>query len=381
LDKSNARLHWRGPTRPTCPRWRSEILVGSSRQRQDPLRKRRAAIAHPSLFLILVGQIGQVGPVLKNPRLLASNLAACARTGGLAYSLLALRGLQASKVSPCPTSLDCHRTSDPRHRPCSRPTLNSDTFEQARSILHSFIWFIRMRPTLSSVVFSIPTPTSRPPSQPSRPARILLNTIKVFAVNHTRRMFPPTTSRNLRSPVLCIQSSLLMGEPMGRQHKQQPARSAGLASPATPPHTSYQPPWQGPPPVGIDAVVGRNALIGHCLELFAPWASNLALLNSEFVERVCECEVARVKKLLSTCSWVRWPFLNLDQCNVGPHALWTRKQAPGCSVELRYPCDVDARVLSIRRMPILCPDATSAMTLALACYPGAVAGLTWEPFC
>jgi hypothetical protein len=50
-------------------------------------------------------------------------------------------------------------------------------------------------------------------------------------------------------------------------------------------------------------------------------------------------------------------------------------------VELRYPCDVDARVLSIRRMPILCPDATSAMTLALACYPGAVAGLTWEPFC
>jgi hypothetical protein len=48
-------------------------------------RKREAFY---SLLLILVGQVGQLGQALKIPRLLASNLAACARTGGPEHSLV-----------------------------------------------------------------------------------------------------------------------------------------------------------------------------------------------------------------------------------------------------------------------------------------------------
>jgi hypothetical protein len=57
-----------------------------------------------------------------------------------------------------------------------------------------------------------------------------------------------------------------------------------------------------------------------------------------------------------------------------------KEQVAGWSVELRYPCDIDARVLTIANMPILCPDELSAARLALACYPNPVAGLTWHSY-
>jgi len=78
------------PVRPTGP-----ILAGF--WRGASLRKVGRGTEYFSLYLNLVGQVGQVGPALKNRGLLASNLVAGAWTGRTAAS----SGVgQGSKVSP-----------------------------------------------------------------------------------------------------------------------------------------------------------------------------------------------------------------------------------------------------------------------------------------
>jgi hypothetical protein len=67
-----------------------------------------------SLFIILSGQVGQLGQAPTISRLLASNLAGCTRTGGPAYSVLALKG---DKVARCH-----HPTLSPAVARCSTPS-------------------------------------------------------------------------------------------------------------------------------------------------------------------------------------------------------------------------------------------------------------------
>jgi hypothetical protein len=98
-----------------------------------------------------------------------------------------------------------------------------------------------------------------------------------------------------------------------------------------------------------------------------------------FVEGNYQCEAVRISNQFATNPWVRYNVYDLSQCDVGAHSLWIKKHVVGWSVELRYPRDVDDRVLTIAKMPVLCPDETSAMKLALACYPNSVAHLTWHP--
>jgi hypothetical protein len=91
-------------------------------------------------------------------------------------------------------------------------------------------------------------------------------------------------------------------------------------------------------------------------------------------------EAARISNQFANNLWRRYNAYDLAQCDVGTHSLWIKKQVAGWSVELRYPCDVDARVLTIADIPVLCPDEISAMRLALACYPDPVANLAWHSY-
>jgi hypothetical protein len=166
---------------------------------------------------------------------------------------------------------------------------------------------------------------------------------------------------------------------MRRQAKQS-AQPAHLAAVVNRPPTPHQPPWQGPSPPGVDAILERVALDKPYDGFFAEWASNLALLRSEFVEQIYQSEEARMHHQFAGIMWDRYKVYDLDQCDVGSHSLWIKKQVAGWSVELRYPCHTDARVLTIANMPVLCPDELSAARLALACYPNEVAGLIWHPY-
>ncbi|WFU56828.1 hypothetical protein QA639_04685 [Bradyrhizobium pachyrhizi] len=165
-----------------------------------------------------------------------------------------------------------------------------------------------------------------------------------------------------------------------RQQLKRSVQHVHLEAVPNRPRTPPQPLWQGPAPSGVDAVLPRAALDKPYIDFFAEWASNLALLRSDFVEQIYQDEVARMRQQFKGITWDRYKVLDLDQCDVGPHSLWIKKQVAGWSVELRYPCDVDARVLTITSMPILCPDELSAARLALACYPEPAAGLLWRSY-
>jgi hypothetical protein len=164
-----------------------------------------------------------------------------------------------------------------------------------------------------------------------------------------------------------------------RHQLKQSAQPTHLAARPNWPRTPLQPVWHGPPPSGVDAVLSRAALDKPYDGFFAEWASNLALLRSKFVEQIYQSEEARMRQQFAGSKWDRYKVYDLDQCDVGSCSLWIKKQVVGWSIELRYPCDVDAQVLTIANMPVLCPEL-SAARLALACYPNPVAGLIWHSY-
>lgn len=78
LDERNARRCWRSPTSPTCPPYRAyphRLLAG--RIAKKGRQKNRVLYL---FILILVGQVGQLGPALKSRGFLASSLVAGAWT-------------------------------------------------------------------------------------------------------------------------------------------------------------------------------------------------------------------------------------------------------------------------------------------------------------
>jgi hypothetical protein len=195
-------------------------------------------------------------------------------------------------------------------------------------------------------------------------------------------MFAPNDVPKVRSQSCAVDHHHQRGKPMRHQLKKRAANRL---------LTSIQPSWRGPPaiyatswqdplPAAVDAILARDALAEPYRDFFAKWANNLALLSSMFVQRSYQSEAARISNQFANNPWHRYNVYDLAQCDVGAHSLWIKKQVVGWSVELRYPCDIDARVLSTAEMPILCPDEVSAMKLALACYPNAVADLAWHSY-
>ena len=166
-----------------------------------------------------------------------------------------------------------------------------------------------------------------------------------------------------------------------RNHDEIAARPSPTGHLTGLPPSPPQPRWQGEPPPGVEAVLTRNAALDeHYIENFAPWASNLALLSNQFVLEVCQTKAMQPCRIDN-----HWTFVKIlgfaecgAECDVGRHKLWSTKHVAGWSVELRYPCDVDARVLTIENMPIFCRDLNSAARLAVANYPSSAGGLIWR---
>jgi hypothetical protein len=164
------------------------------------------------------------------------------------------------------------------------------------------------------------------------------------------------------------------------QQLKQSIQDAHISARPNWPRTPTQPLWQGPAPTALDAVLPRAALDKPYIDFFAEWANNLALLRPEFVNHIYQGELTRIGQQFAGIQWHRYKVYDLCECDVGYHSLLIKKQVAGWSVELRYPCDVDARVLTIAKMPILCPGELSAARLALACYPNPAAGLLWHSY-
>jgi hypothetical protein len=123
LDKSNARRHWRGPIRPTCPRRRSEILSRQFERGTNVLEKIRQGQRSLFSFLYNYGWTGWTGWT-------GTGNAAASRVQPRRVYLdgpdrrTSPQRLQGSKVSPpCPppSSVHCQRPAAPRHHRARPP--------------------------------------------------------------------------------------------------------------------------------------------------------------------------------------------------------------------------------------------------------------------
>jgi hypothetical protein len=150
-------------------------------------------------------------------------------------------------------------------------------------------------------------------------------------------------------------------------------------TPRSRPRSPQRSPWQGPLPHGVKATVERADLDQYLSKSYAKWASNFALLTDEFIAQSIESAPKEATRLLE---WTCYKFVNCCSCMVGDNYLWVQKHDSGWTIELCYPdtTDPDSFVLAVESMPVLCPDRSSAVMLAVACYPVATVNLTWEPY-
>jgi hypothetical protein len=149
------------------------------------------------------------------------------------------------------------------------------------------------------------------------------------------------------------------------------------------PHSPPQACWQGPPPRNAKKIMTRAALDTHWRESYIKWASNFALLTDEFIAQVVK-HASRGTDQSAAGKWEGIKWVDSYYCQVGDDVdyLWVQKHDGGWTVELCYPdnADPDARVLTIEKMPVLCPDGPSAARLAQACYPKPAANLVWHSY-
>jgi hypothetical protein len=138
--------------------------------------------------------------------------------------------------------------------------------------------------------------------------------------------------------------------------------------------------WQGPPPTGVDAVVTREALAKELRDGYVSWATNFALLNSDYLASIRQREAARIRALLNSQTWSYIKLLELCVGSAGDDTVWIKKQDAGWPIETGWESKGNMRILTIANMPVLCRDAASAVTLALACSPHPVCGLAWHSY-
>ena len=162
-----------------------------------------------------------------------------------------------------------------------------------------------------------------------------------------------------------------------RHQLKRPVQSVHLAVTINRSLTPQQPLWQGSPPPGVDAILTRDALAKHFRDGYVSWASNFALLRSDYVTDNFQPEAARIRAQRASHRWLHFKFYDMYYCDTGDDHLWLTKQDAGWTIEIDY-SDPKRRVLTTANMPILCPDMISAARLALACCPNPVASLTWQ---
>jgi hypothetical protein len=142
--------------------------------------------------------------------------------------------------------------------------------------------------------------------------------------------------------------------------------------------TPQQPPWQGPPPPGVDVILTRDALAEDFRDAYVSWARNFALLSSSYLTDIQRREDARIGTQFFPDVWQHYKFYDMYCRDVGGDSVWIKKQDAGWPIELGWESKNNFRILTIANMPVLCPDAISAMRLALACCPNPVADLSWH---
>jgi hypothetical protein len=145
------------------------------------------------------------------------------------------------------------------------------------------------------------------------------------------------------------------------------------------PRSTRRGPWQGPPPLGVAAIIKREDLDPDFSKLYAKWASTFALLTDEFIRLIVGAAGERTARPLE---WSCYRLVECCSCKIRDNYLWVQKHESGWTIELCYPHpnDPDSFVLTVDHMPVLCPDAASAAWLAQACYPTPPANLTWDPY-
>jgi hypothetical protein len=137
-------------------------------------------------------------------------------------------------------------------------------------------------------------------------------------------------------------------------------------------------PWQGPLPHDVERIVERAALDQYYSN-YAKWASSFAVLTDAFISETVKSANVKPARLPK---WTFFPFVECGCCKVGENYLWVQKHDSGWTIELCYPdaTDPDSFVLTVEKMPVLCPDSRSAVSLAVACYPAAPVNLAWDPY-
>ena len=150
-------------------------------------------------------------------------------------------------------------------------------------------------------------------------------------------------------------------------------------APRSRPRSPRRSPWQGPLPRGVERIVKRGALSQLPRNLYANWASSFALLTDKFMSEIIKVSPNRVSRPLE---WACYKWADCCSCKVGDNYLWVQKHDSGWTVELCIPdtADPDSFVLTIENMPVLCPDRSSAVSLAVACYPAVPVNLAWDPY-
>ena len=111
------------PDRPVRPGEANSYTRRSFGTGTKLLNKIRQGKAFSPLFLILIGQVGQVGPALKSPMLLASDLALCSRTTRTEAFPRGRPVVQGVTAPPSPTSPP--RCDHSTLSPCYRVTMKS----------------------------------------------------------------------------------------------------------------------------------------------------------------------------------------------------------------------------------------------------------------
>ena len=149
-----------------------------------------------------------------------------------------------------------------------------------------------------------------------------------------------------------------------RHQLKKPVQSVHLAAAINRPLTPQQPSWQGSPPPGVDAILTRDALAEHFRDGYVSWASNFALLRSDYVTENFQAEAARIRAQRASHRWQHFKFYDMYYCDTGDDHLWLTKQDAGWTIEIDY-SDPKRRVLTTANMPVLCPDMISAARLAL----------------
>jgi hypothetical protein len=145
------------------------------------------------------------------------------------------------------------------------------------------------------------------------------------------------------------------------------------------PRSARRGPWQGPLPHGVDRIVERAALDQYYSQSYAKWASSFALLSDAFIRETVKSANLKPAQLPE---WTFFKFVDCGCCKVGENYLWVQKHDSGSTIELCHPdaTDPDSFVLTIENMPVLCPDGSSAISLAVACYPAPAVNLAWDPY-